>query len=557
MILRKHQRETAEVSDRIVAGSPIRDIVSDVVPGGGKSMQPVIVASKLIRAGLAAKVAWFCPRMSLQDQGERAFLDYRFRHLLGHNLTIRSSTNQANPSRGTSGFITTFQALAVDRDKTALRDFERYPYILVGDEFHHLGEEGEWTGPFRELYDRAAFRLMLTGTLSRGDKGRIAFVPYEERDENEWAPCFDESPETALITYSRKEALEERAIIPLEFSFYDGRAEWQKENGRIVRANLSTGRSDASQALFTALKTEYASELLAAGIDHWKGHARTVNPNGSLMVVSANIETAKEYTEQLRRMGCHAEIATSDDTPQAIHHIKALKAGKLKILVAVAMISEGLDVPSISHIIYLTNVRTAEWIEQTISRAVRIDPLAGPYETQKGYIFAPADRMFVELARKIEQDQCEVVAKQKNPGAGAPFEVERGEGTGNSRPGITPLSSKLIPGQGDLFGAPYGLFDGFSGNNGRNNGNISTVPLKTQREIETELREEIDGMVRGWSRVFGYLPAMLNGKVKREFGKKREDMTVKELERVKAWLGDKYPVPQVREPGVVLERVRA
>lgn len=544
MYLRKHQAETSEIADGIVAESGIKNIVADVVPGGGKSLLPVILASKLIPAGLSSKIAWICPRMSLQDQGERVFLDHRFRHHLNHNLTIRSSTNQADPCRGLQGFTSTYQALAVDRDKTVLRDFERFPYILALDEWHHLAENGEWTAPIQELYDRAAFRLLLTGTLSRGDKGKIAFVPYVAADENEFRPCFEESDNTAVITYGRKEALAERAIIPLEFHFADGMAEWKKESGKVVRANLSTGRADANQALFTALKTEYAEELLAAGVDHWKNHTRTVNGNGSLMVVAANIETAKEYTEQLRRMGCHAEIATSDDTPQAMKHIHALKAGKLKILCAVAMVSEGLDVPSISHIIYLTNVRTGEWIEQTISRAVRIDPQAGPYSSQKGHIFAPADRMFCELAARINADQCEAVAKEKAvPMAG------KGNGNGNGgRPDITPLSSHMLHGgQADLFGYTPGQHMAMVPG-----GAAELAYEKTQREIETEVRQEIDEHVRAYSRTYGFKPVILNSIIKELFGKARENLMVGELERLKSHLAANYPVPQRREPDVVL-----
>ena len=539
MPLRTHQQEFGNVIAGIINGSGVRNIVAHVTPGGGKSTLP-IQAGRLITAGLADRICWICPRMSLQDQAERNFIDPRFRRMFGHNLLIRLSTNEDNPCRGTWGFVTTYQAASVDDRQTILTDFRQHRYILILDEFHHLAVDGEWTEPIRELYDRAAFRVLMTGTLSRGDQKQIAFLRYEQIEEGEFQPCACEACEdTAFIRYTRRDALTDRAIIPLEFHFADGVASWRKESGKETTAKLSTGRGDANQALFTALKTEYAEELLTVGIDHWKNHTRTVNKNGSLMAVAANIETAKEYTEKLRRMGHHAEIATSDDTPEAVKQIKALKAGKLKILVTVAMAYEGLDVPSISHIICLTNVRSMPWIEQMVARAVRIDQQAGEYETQRGHIFAPADRMFVELARRIEADQCEAVAKEKHNGARA----FGGNGSGGC-PTITPLSSKLIAGQGDLFGytAPYSR--------------PSLVePMKTQREIETELREEIEKHVRAYCRVYSCHPGTLNGIVKEYFGRKRELMTVGELERVKKYLLANYPVPQRREPDIVLTPV--
>jgi superfamily II DNA or RNA helicase len=550
MILRKHQRETSEAVDAIIAGSTTRTLVIHATPGAGKSALPLI-AGRLIPAGLADRLCWICPRSSLQDQGERNFIDPRFRAALGHSLTIRQSTNERNPSRGTAGFITTYQALGVDRDRTVLQDFCRHRYILVLDEFHHLEESGEWTEPIRELYERAAFRVLMTGTMSRGDQKRIAFLPYGENAPGEWIPAWEGVGESELITYTRKDALLDQAIIPLEFHFADGVANWKKVSGKEVTAKLSTSRSDANQALYTALKTEYAQELLAAGVDHWKAHLlkscmrhpyKSDKPgNGSLLVVAASIESAKEYTALLKRQGLRAEIATSDDSESAQKAIKAMKAGKLKILVSVAMAYEGLDVPSISHIICLTNIRSAPWIEQMVARAVRIDPLAGPYETQRGFIFAPADQMFCELARQIEADQCEAVAKVSQAAASP----RGGDGSGEgSRPGITPLSSRLIQGQTDLFGYDPGAY-----------GVPSFDYQKTQREIETELREQIDEHVRAWSRSFGYLPTHLNKRIKKHFGKYRKNMTVPELEAVKRWLTEGYAVPERKEPGIVLEPV--
>ena len=541
MTLRTHQADFDRTISAIIAGSPVRDIVAHVTPGGGKSTLP-IQAGRLITAGLADRICWICPRASLQDQAERNFIDPFFRRMFGHNLLIRSSTNDENPSRGLAGFVTTYQAIAVDDQKTVLRDLERLRYILVLDEFHHLAADGEWTEPIRELYGRAHYRILMTGTLARGDEKRIAFVPYQEFVPGEFRPWSKECANTTLITYSRRDALADRAIIPLEFHFADGVAEWQKESGAVTKARLSTGRGDANKALYTALKTEYAQELLAAGINHWKSYGWD-GRNGTVLVVAASIESAKEYTALLKRQGLLAEIATSDDTLEAVKQIKALKGGKLKILVCVGMCYEGLDCPSISHIIILTNIRSIPWMEQCVARAVRIDPLAGPYETQKGFIFAPADKMFVELARKIESDQCEAVAKQKEA------KEQKGcpEGGGGGRPSITPLSSKLIPGQGDLFGyvtPSYGV-------------PASINYEKTQRETETELREEIDSHVRAWSRAFGYLPALLNRKIVVQFGKRREAMTVPELSRVKQWLGDNYRVPERRSPDFVLERVNA
>jgi len=528
MQLRRHQEEFDNIIDGISRGSGVRDIVCHVVPGGGKSTL-AIQAGRLIRAGIADKICWICPRASLQDQAERNFIDPFFRKMFGHNLTIRSSTNEVNPSRGTDGFVTTYQALGVDRERTVFRDFERHRYILVLDEFHHLEECGEWTTPIQELYDRAAIRILMTGTLSRGDQKRIAFTPYSGIG-NLFTPCFKESDETAIIRYGRKDALRDRAILPLEFQFLDGVARWRKESGKEIEAKISTSRYDANQALYTALATEYAEEMLLAGTAHWQNHKQTINHNARLLVVSASIESAKQQVEILRHRGLLAEIATSDDTKAAVANIKALKTGKLEILVTVAMAYEGLDCPPISHIICLTNIRSMPWIEQMVARAVRIDPLAGPYDDQKGFIFAPADKLFMSLANDIEADQTESLAilKQKKQVAGD----GQGDLFGDPRPGITPLSSRLITPKGHFATAPL-------------LGEV--LPMRTQRELERELREDIDGHVKRFCRVYACKIAVVNKELKELYGKPREQMTVQELKSLRSYINNQYKIPEQRE----------
>ena len=95
-MLRQHQTDFDRTISTILAGSPVRDIVAHVTPGGGKSTLP-IQSGRLITAGLADRLCWIAPRASLQDQAERNFIDPFFRRMFGHRLVIRSSTNEYDP----------------------------------------------------------------------------------------------------------------------------------------------------------------------------------------------------------------------------------------------------------------------------------------------------------------------------------------------------------------------------------------------------------------------------------------------------------------------------
>ncbi|MBB5695583.1 hypothetical protein, partial [Muricoccus pecuniae] len=61
--LRSHQQRLAGVVEAIATGeTEARDILAAVTPGGGKSLLPVLAASRLIGAGMVDRVCWVVPR---------------------------------------------------------------------------------------------------------------------------------------------------------------------------------------------------------------------------------------------------------------------------------------------------------------------------------------------------------------------------------------------------------------------------------------------------------------------------------------------------------------
>ena len=529
---RKHHKELTKIIDFRISGRPIRRAIAKVTPGGGKSLLP-IEACRLITAGIADKVCWVVPRKSLQDQGERGFLDPKFRDMLGHRFTIRSATNDLNPCRGTDGFITTYQALGVDTGQTVLSDFRRRRYILVIDEFHHCEADGTWTQAIAPLVEQAAFVVLMTGTLERGDKKKIAFIDYLPTRAG-MTPDLTTDKETAVIEYSRADALSEQAILPLHFHMHDGAVEWMSDIGDRVKRDLSrTNKKDASAAIYTALATDYSKELLISGVNHW---AETC-PRSKCLVVTADIGHARETVDILQAHHLECEIATSHESAAAQKSIKRFRDGRLPCLVTIAMAYEGLDVPAVSHLICLTRIRSQPWIEQMVARAVRVDPAAGPYENQIAHIFCPDDPLFRDIVKKIEREQAPFVKPklEQEPKGEKQLGLFGDESFGPMAPGgITPLSSRLI-GNREKFLGP-----------GPATVTATVIPMQTEREKEDALRLEIDRHVKAYAREILIKPTTVNGMLKNHFGKPREEMTRPELERVQAHLDQYYKTNQFR-----------
>ncbi len=494
----------------------IKIIICEVTPGGGKSALPII-AGKLITAGLVDALCWICPRKTLQNQGEQNFQDPLFKKLLRHNLTVRSSTNDINPCRGLNGFITTYQAIGVDHNQTILNDFSSKRYILILDEFHHAEEGGPWHEALQPLVDRAKYIILMTGTMERGNGTRIAFT----------------GTETIRIKYTRKDALAEKAIIPLHFSFSDGNVKWIDYDGQEIKydsiANMP--KKDVAKAIYTAITTKYAEELLAKGLSHWIDHKKRC-PSSKLLIVTANVALAKKAISFLEKYRFRTEIATSHESVAAQIAIRRFKAGYTDILVGVAMFYEGFDCKQVSHIISLTHIRSKPWLEQMFARAVRIDPDAGPYETQYGYIFAPDDPLFRKVVAKIQSEQAPFIKKQM-PKNNQSLMFDGDSDSGLQEPGgniynIIPVGSALTNGREITLGQQFTQSD-------------DCAP-ETPSEIEADLRDQIESHVRQFSFVNRYNPKRLNAEIKKYFNKARNSMTLSELEAVLAYVKRVYPL---------------
>ena len=482
--LRSHQRQLACLVDAIAAGQTgARDILAAVTPGGGKSLLPVIAASRLIAAGIVDRVCWIVPRDSLRLQAEEAFADPVWRAALLHTLVLRAADNGPDPSRGTAGYITTYQAIAAAPD-LHLRELRQHRTLLVVDEVHHLpalaetdpaaaaqqqaGEDqpSAWSRAILPLLECAAVRLLLSGTLERADGRGILWLPYRKGPKAGTREVELDAPGWAVIGYSRMQALQERAVLPVTFGALDGEATWQTEpDGPALgphRLASAYPTETTRPALFTALRTEFAETLLRQAfvavrdLRARRRQARGLAPGepalglGKLLVVAPDQAHAKRYLEIVRRWipaaqaRLVAQLATSD-TNRAHEAIAAFRLHpEPSILVTVAMAYEGLDVPEVAVVAALTHIRSRPWLEQMVARATRVDPNAGAYETQRALVFHPDDPLFQRFRFRMETEQGTLARPPKPGRSQSPLPLWLLEQLPPAQDGIIPLQSNAL-----------------------------------------------------------------------------------------------------------------
>jgi superfamily II DNA or RNA helicase len=390
-----------KMAHEIATGQDERtSLLASVTPGGGKSWLPPIVGKQLI-PGKADAICWVVPRINLASQAEQAFIDTR--KSLGHSLSLRRADNQLNPRRGCDGYVTTYNAIHTQPD-LHVHEFRRSRYILVLDEVHHVAVNSPWHHSLQRLWDEAAFRVLMTGAVHRDDRKCIAFVAYD-----------GEQVKTPDIIYSRKAALQERAIVPLEFLYSDASARWIAANGE-QKAYDSFDEADecgeySSAMLQTSLTTEYAEQLLERGVRHWQTY-RQAHPWAQLLIVVGSkdrrgSEPIRDVCTPLNRMlGYMPEIATYKESSASREAIKRFRERKSQVLVTVQMAYEGMDAPAVSHLIALTPIRSRPWIEQMLARAVR-RYTARDDDKECAHVFCPDDPALNAAIQAIKDEQVE------------------------------------------------------------------------------------------------------------------------------------------------------
>lgn len=538
------------IVDEIVSGADIRDVLFLVTPAGGKSYLPMIFG-KLITLGFADKICWICPRDALKYQGEEDFQDPFGRQLFGHSLSIRVSTNEPDPCRGLDGFATTYQAIGLDALQSVLTEIRSKRYILILDENHHAEEDSLWEGALKPIYEAAKYRIKMTGTIERNSGKKVAFTDYAKTYRG-LQPSL-EPDKGRVIIYSRQDALYERAIIPLHFTFNDSSVEWTEEDTGKTKKYDSFAKvqpHDVGKAIWTAINTDYAKELINKALDHWAEHQK-INPDAKMLIVAANIANAKEALGYLRERFRYADIATSFDTKEARLAIKRFKQGKTHILSTVAMAYEGLNVPEVSHVVSLTNYRSVSWVEQMLARAVRVNRSV-PYHQQYGYIFTLDDPRMHDIVAKIKTEQLPTI--KNNLPAGEQMDLFSTECDEERKPyNIDPIGSSLTNGHeftlGEHWPDPVNLDNVV-------NPVETGLHTETPSEKERRIRQAIEKIVNTFCSQYKFKQQRANAEIKDHFGKGRAAMTIPELERCLEHVRGKYVVNGIGRMVIKKEAVR-
>lgn len=363
------------------SAAPGPDFLAVATPGAGKTTFALAAARLVLARGDARRLVVVVPTAHLKRQWARA----------AARLDLHLETNWA-PARGglaadMHGIVTTYQQVATQAGVLARLSGSAF---VILDEVHHAGDERAWGESLRRAFAPAPLRLSLSGTPFRSDSRAIPFINYTDEEAR---PDFE---------YDYGEALGDRRVVrPIFFPRTNGFMEWQAPDGSVHAATFDDplAAARANQRLRTALslRGEWLPEVLAAA--HAKlTSLRAHQDDAGGLVIASDQEHARGIAELLRRNhGTSAIVATSDD-PLASARIARFAESGEPWLVAVRMVSEGVDLPRLRVGVFATMTTTELFFRQAVGRFVRWTPGLG---RQPAYLYIPDDPRLRRAAAEV------------------------------------------------------------------------------------------------------------------------------------------------------------
>jgi superfamily II DNA or RNA helicase len=347
-----------------------RDFLAVATPGAGKTTF-ALAALRTALAERPAQVVVVAPTAHLKVQ----WTDAASR--LGLHLDPRWTPEVGSLPGDMHGVVTSYQQVAASA--TALAPLARGAYVVL-DEIHHAGDDRAWGESLRVAFGASARRLSLSGTPFRSDTRAIPFVRYEALEA---VPDYE---------YGYGDALRDgRVVRPIYFPRTGGEMEWQAPDGEVHEASFDDPLTSqlANQRLRTALSVdgEWMPTVLAEAVGRLDEIRRT-QPDAGGLVIAADQDHARSVAGLLeRRFRRPASLVTSDD-PESSDRIARFAAGDDPWLVAVRMVSEGVDIPRLRVGVYATVTTTDLFFRQAVGRFVRWVP---GVRDQRAWLYIPDD----------------------------------------------------------------------------------------------------------------------------------------------------------------------
>jgi superfamily II DNA or RNA helicase len=377
-----------------------RDFLAVATPGAGKTTFALRIATELLDRHIVKQITVVAPTEHLKHQWSEAA------RKVGIGIDPTYSGASGGTSRDYTGIAVTYAGVAA-HPMLHRRRVENRRTLVILDEIHHAGDSLSWGDAILEAFEPAARRLALTGTPFRSDTTPIPFVTYAPDAEGARRSVAD-------YTYGYGAALADGVVRPVIFLSYAGQMRWRTKAGDEVAATLGEPMTqDAiAQAWRTALDPagNWMPAVLKAA-DRRLDEVRRAVPDAGGLVIATDHDTARAYAKLLRAITGASPVVVLSDDPKASARIAEFGDSPDKWMIAVRMVSEGVDVPRLAVGVYATSISTPLFFAQAVGRLVR-----ARRRGETASVFLPSVPALVRFAAELEVERDHVLDRKKPEG---------------------------------------------------------------------------------------------------------------------------------------------
>jgi superfamily II DNA or RNA helicase len=413
-----------------MAGWSAGPFLLSAAPGAGKTRPALELARDHLATGRANSVVVACPTAPLTRQWARAASQ------LG--LDLAPDAAGTRPPKGFHGVAVTYARIA--KAPARWSRAAQSCTLVIADEAHHLGEELTWGESFATAFGASPRWLLLSGTPFRSDATPIPGVRYDADGLAE--------PD---VSYTYADAVADGICRPVCFVAYDGTLSWQSGDD-VIESSFETVLSsrEASRRYRTAISTDLPDGLPRI-LREADAKLREIRHDGHRdaggLVIAADSDHARRIAKLLREVTGRAPLVVLHAEPRAAEKLAAFTHSRDPWIVAVNMVSEGVDIPRLRVGVYATAAKTALVFRQIVGRFVRT--MRGR-PVEPSWLYIPADPVLREHAATVEQELRHVLRPTEEPDFDPP---ERRQSERLETPAFVPLSADVAP-QMTLFGPP-------------------------------------------------------------------------------------------------------
>jgi superfamily II DNA or RNA helicase len=385
-----------------------RDYLLVATPGAGKTSASLHAIKSKLQEREIEQVIVVCPTESLKYQWAAAAAKF------GVQLFPRYTDGLIK--RDYHGICITYGKVIFSLQMLQHIVREK-PTIVILDEIHHSGDDKAWGRAISSAFEKAHRILGLSGTPFRGDNSQIPFVQYNNGEA------------VAQFTYGYGDAIKDNVCRKVMFPSLDGNAEFYHKGEMHQFDSFTDVKTEEEEAqLLRALLEDVEGDYLTSVLNDANSRLdeiREFDPDADAggLIVAMRKEHADKIAQRLSDLTGEYPTLVHSDNDDATADIEQFSASKKKWIVAVRMVSEGVDIQRLRVGVYATNVLTELAFRQTIGRVVRRREVYDDW----GYFYVPLAPRLVTFMKRIKDEITHIIDLEKPKAGYIPTDLDTHE----------------------------------------------------------------------------------------------------------------------------------